>query len=653
LGGLAFFALLPGLSAPLAAALGFLCARRLKRPFLCCCLAIVGSLLWGLGRFYRTPAIFGFDPFLGYFPGTIYDAEIPIPRALYFARAMHVALAAGALAWFLGRRGVGATLLGAAAVLFLFRGRLAMAPDGGDIERALGGVRVTEHFTIVYSPATLPEDELALLARDHEFRYAQLRLALGAEPAGRHITSYLFPSEEEKKTWMGAGHTYIAKPWRREVYLTQDSFPHQVLKHELAHVFAGAFGDPLFHIAMRYWPPRINVGLIEGVAVALDWRGGRELSPAGYARALGELDLRPNLADILGLGFLGQSGPRAYTVAGAFCRYLYLTYGAERLGALYRSAGDFAAIYQKPLPTLEREWEAWLAATPVTPRERELTREAMRQNAIWHRVCAHRLAELRARAADARGRGDVATAEKCLEQVARDDPDEPQNQLAMAELYAQDGRLDAAQAALSRVRAHKNSSHALLAQVEELAGDLDWRAGDSARAKASWQNALALPVDEPTERLLHARLYAASDARLQGPLLRLLLGDGKTGKHDSALDLYLIDRAVAARPDAGLPLYLLGRGLYQRHAFYDALPPLEEARHKGLPDPSFDRECLRVLGLAAYRAGDATRARAAFAELYTRPDAASGTVLEAKDWLDRLRWEAGESLAAREEGARN
>ena len=37
---------------------------------------------------------------------------------------------------------------------------------------------------------------------------------------------------------MGAMRVYIAKPWRREVYLQLADFPHPVFAHELAHVVA-------------------------------------------------------------------------------------------------------------------------------------------------------------------------------------------------------------------------------------------------------------------------------------------------------------------------------------------------------------------------------------------------------------------------------
>ena len=63
------------------------------------------------------------------------------------------------------------------------------------------------------------------------------------------MTAFFFRDAADKKRLMGAGDTYIAKPWRREVYLQVAAYPHPVLGHELAHVIAGAFGQGPFHVA--------------------------------------------------------------------------------------------------------------------------------------------------------------------------------------------------------------------------------------------------------------------------------------------------------------------------------------------------------------------------------------------------------------------
>jgi tetratricopeptide (TPR) repeat protein len=630
--GLGLYLLLPGISALCGVATGFVTKRVLWAWGI-----ILLSILWGVVRFYRAPAIFGYDPYVGYFAGTIYDEDVGLPAAFWWARTMHVALALGAVLWVTERRVAGAVLLLAGVLIFGWRGSLGIAPDATDVARALGGEKKTEHFTIVYARGSDTEKQIDLVARDHEFRYAQLKREIGVEPG--HVTSFIFPSAADKKKWMGAGRTFIAKPWRKEVYLQHEGFPHPVLKHELAHVFAGEFGDGVFHISMKWAPPKINVGLIEGVAVALDWRGGRELSAAGYARALSDLKMSPPLPSVFGVGFLGFSGPRAYSVAGAFCHYLLETYGPDKLRALYKSAGDFAGVYGKTLAELESEWRKALEQVTLTDEERELVREQMHAPGIWHKVCAHTLAALRMKADELRGRGDFADAEKCLDRIAKDDPDEPQNLVAIAELRQAAGDFDGALAMVDRARAHPKASAALQAHLDDLAGDLAWRAGHPDDARKHWQAAAEAPGDEAQKRTLHAKLIATGDARLREPLSRFFLGVPPKWQRDPALDLWFAAQAQQAAPELGLPVYLGGRGLFLRDAFADSLAPLAKARELGLPDAAFVRENLRIAGLAAYRAGDWDRAAKDFTELLAQKDVPEGTRIEAADWLDRLRFE--------------
>src|SRR5690606_36972577 len=107
---------------------------------------------------------------------------------------------------------------------------------------------------------------------------------------------------------------------------------HQVLRHELAHVVAGEFGDPLFGVAARRvlgLPLAFNVGLIEGIAVAADWPDHfvRPLTPHQSVKAMLELGVAPPVEKLLSTGFFQFSAARSYTVAGSFLRFLLETRG--------------------------------------------------------------------------------------------------------------------------------------------------------------------------------------------------------------------------------------------------------------------------------------------------------------------------------------
>src|SRR5690606_14621288 len=114
---------------------------------------------------------------------------------------------------------------------------------------------------------------------------------LGARGPAR-IRAFFFRDEHDKKRLMGAAHTYVAKPWREEVYLQVAPYPHPVLGHELAHVIAGSFGRGPFRIAGAAggWLP--NPGLIEGVAVAASPHDD-DLTDAQWARAMMQIGILP------------------------------------------------------------------------------------------------------------------------------------------------------------------------------------------------------------------------------------------------------------------------------------------------------------------------------------------------------------------------
>ena len=214
----------------------------------------------------RTRPVFAFDPFGGYFPGPIYDEALRPPLRLLLYRVANLVwittaltLAAAALgrgrdprAWRRPQLAIAAALLAASIALFASGGRLGFHVQRSDLARALPGERHTAHFVLHYDPAEgyAPID-LALMLEDLEFRYEQLHQRLGAEPRGP-ITVWEFPNAESKKALVGAGGTLFARPWTREIFVHGDRFPSRPLRHEMAHVFAGAFGDPLFGVSLAW-----------------------------------------------------------------------------------------------------------------------------------------------------------------------------------------------------------------------------------------------------------------------------------------------------------------------------------------------------------------------------------------------------------------
>jgi tetratricopeptide (TPR) repeat protein len=671
--GLAFYALLP-LGTAIYGAVGGVVVGLLfpRRGRLAAFALPVLSVLWSLLRLYRDPAVFAFDPFGGYFPGPIYDEALRPPMRLLWYRLCNLVWAGTALAvvgaFSAGGRSTAAgppqparhppvwswrwvalagALILASVTLFQLRGMLGFHIRHRDLFAALGRRTESAHFVVHSDPAAGTAEDLQLVHRDLEFRYQQLARILGTEP--NRVTVFQFPNSGAKKELVGAGNTLYAKPWKKEIFVQNDRFPASHLRHELAHVFAAGFGDPVFGVsfAWRFWGPfplpRLASGLIEGVAEAADFGDpdGRT-TVHQEARAMVGDGRAPPLASVVGAGFTALAGARAYTLAGSFCHFLLLERGPERLRALYRSAGDFAGVYGEPLEVLEKRWRAFLEKQPLEAAERARAQERFRRPAIFQKVCAR---ELAARVADARGRmysaPDQAIA--LLESACRDDPGEPTFRLDLAETMAVAGRTTDALATAEEVEQVPGMTWPLRARAASLAASIHFHAGRFAPAEEAVRRALERATDEGEERNGNAKLRALADPVARRTLGRVLFGDSATRAPDAAVALYLIDEFAKAFPDEALGPYLLARQLAWRDPrlalplIQRACPEVADPSRKPLP-PLFARECLRMTGETAFRAEDFGRSRVAYQHL--RDGAKNEAERQrAGDFLERITWE--------------
>ena len=268
--GFAFYALLPVGTALFAAPAGVLAGLAFpRRGRLVAYLIPFVSVGWSLWRLYFDPPVFVFDPFGGYFPGPIYDEALRPPERLVHFRLVNlvwIATAIACAAAWLRRRSprrswvlpgvVAVALLGASVGLFRQRGELGFHVDRNRLQEVLERETRSAHFVVHSDPSGdgTPE-ERALVMQDLEFRFDQLVRILGVAPR-LPISVYLFPSAAAKKDLVGAGGTLYAKPWTQEIFIQAERFPARRLRHELAHVFASAFGDPIFGVSLAWVSPR-------------------------------------------------------------------------------------------------------------------------------------------------------------------------------------------------------------------------------------------------------------------------------------------------------------------------------------------------------------------------------------------------------------
>jgi hypothetical protein len=336
-GGVEFFFMGPLFSGALGTLCGLLAERwrpessRARQlawgalPFLFC-------FGWGLLRLYLDPVVFAFDPFWGHFSGPIYDEAVSIGGRYRSFRFYNVAAAICGWTLFtlvIEERGSLRERLrsdprrsGWAAASSFFALSMGLNPSAygfhhtaESISEILVAEHRSEHFVLHYSPSSLTATQIEDIAQEHEFAWARLEKMLGRAPEAP-VDSFLFNNEGQKRGLFGAGNVEVSTPWRGHIYLTYRAYPHPILHHELAHTFAGAFGDELFGLPRRGLV--LNIGLLEGVANALAPRPSDALALHDQAAVLERLGKRPPITDIMGLGFWAHSASRAYTARAPF-----------------------------------------------------------------------------------------------------------------------------------------------------------------------------------------------------------------------------------------------------------------------------------------------------------------------------------------------
>ncbi len=660
--GIACYLAMPVVTAALAGALGH-ALRAAFGPRRLAGVAVVAVplivvVLAALYRFYSEPPVFSYNAILGYFPGNLYDENIELRRALAWSRledtawvvlvialvTLRLDVPSHRLVWRaarpagrrLGALGVALAALIGGGALHHHGGALGYAVNAEDIQEVLDGRLETAHFILHYAHTEAIDADIALVAADHEFRYAEVVAQTQLAPAGK-LRSYIFADRDQKGRWFGARDVEMAKPWRREIYLEHRPFPHGSLRHEIAHAVASSFGDPVFGVATRHGV-FANPGLIEGLAVALDWPGGYDrLTPHEAVRAMQDLGVQPSIGRLLSLQFFSVSSARGYTTAGSFLRFLLDQHGAAKLRALYRSGGDFATAYGAPLATLEAAWRQTIERIELPPGTTEAQRERFRGVSVFARPCPHAIAARRERAARAYATGDRRAAVRLLREVCADAPDEPRHRMELGDMLIGGDAIEHAEAWAiwtQLARDPENVTSTLRVDLlERLARDAAAR-GDRAGVEARIGEAAALPIDANERRQLDAERFALAH---RGPAaMPLYAYFFLPGTLDA---VSLAQWAVISEPTLGFAHYLLGLQRQNLGLWAGAADALDRGLALGLPSALFVRNAARRLAIAAYRTHDRARLDRALAAL-DGPGMTAADRLLADDWRARLAFDA-------------
>lgn len=661
--GTLFVLLGPGIGCLLAGAWSAVAgevAGRRKRPTLMAIplalLAPIACVAASFIRFYTSPMVFAYDPFAGYFSGTLYDTVVEASGLItYRAGSAATLLAAFMLALHLGRneRGrvnvqsigrPGLALVGglAAVVSFLHvtaGPRLGHWHTRASIGEALGGL-VTGERCVVIHPRSMAPEKVQRFARECEAHVVEVEAWMGAKGPPT-ITAYLFASEDQKQQYMGASGTQVAKPWRNEIYLDDDGYPNRSLGHELAHVIAGSFARGPFKIAGSAggWMP--DPGLIEGLAVAASPKDD-DLTTAEWARAMRELKLLPPLERLFGLGFLGETSARAYTASGAFVEWARVRSGPEAIRRWYGGEPLEVALGGS-MGDLEKAWHADLDALSLAEAARVQARAKFDRPAIFARRCPRTVDACKDRArAEARS-GDLAGAKAELARAMELD-DDPALAIELALVDVRAGASGAARDALGAIAKDESKpTHVRIRATEEL-GDLALAEGDVAAAEGHYASIEKDLFDEARLRTLHVKLRGAKDPRFREAVVALLIGRGprQAERAWAAEQLGGLDATI---PDDGLASYLLGRGNFEQGTFEDAAVKLDRALARTIAVPRVRAEAARLRVFVACGLGQLEDGKRALEIYGGEPDVRAARIASLRRFAVRCGIAAPEAVA--------
>jgi hypothetical protein len=577
--------------------------------------------------------IFAYDPFVGFFSGSIYDTVVDLSGLLSYRAGTAATLFAvfvvalhlvhdkrGRLSYqSIGRPGLLMMGIGAAVAsvaITLSGPKLGHYQTRDTIAETLGAVITGDRCEVVY-PRTLPQADAQRFARECEAHVAANEAWLGVSGTPR-ITAFLFNNESQKAALMGAGGTSIAKPWRTEVYVQVLGYPHRVLGHELMHVVAGRAGRGPFRVAGALGGLLPNPGLIEGVAVASNPKED-DLSPAEWARAMKDLGIRPPLSHLFAFGFFGENSATAYTVSGAFVGFIHERFGAEAVRRWY-GGEELPAIVDQSWVDLEAAWHGELDKLVLPKAAQEQAKARFDRPGIFKRKCPRTVDACRERSGELASSGDAKGAIVELERALLLDPESQGIRLDIAELHGPAGDPAKSETELAAIAADEKMQRSVRDKALEELADRELARGDAVSAAAKYDELITRVFDEGHLRTLNVKVYGAKDADAREAISTLLVGRGgrKPDRVQASEMLAVLDQKF---PDNGFFLYLMARYDTEEEDFDTADKHLENALSRRLDVPHVKVEAMRLRVVVACARGDAEVARRVFGDYAKHPDA--------------------------------
>jgi len=579
---------------------------------------VLGSAALRLHDIYSTPVVFAYDAYVGFFSGPIYDTvAYNLQKLLVFRIGTFFSLGAmmalmSLLVFRSSKRQTGSGV----RTLPLTPGRLwalvlalvsAMASVGhaqagkklgftqsADSIRSSLGMKTQAGPCTVYYSTKVKTRVARLLAFECVGHVQQLAEYFEVEPLEK-VAIYLFENSEEKRDYMGAANTYIAKPWRKEIYLQPGGFPHPVLGHELAHIVAGEFGQGPFRISGLLGGLIPDPGRIEGFAEAASPHEHSMGTLHEWTAAMKKLELLPHLDSIFRLNFFVTSAARSYSAAGSFVDFVREKQGATVLKQWYGGA-SLEALTEQSRDELEKSWHQFLDETRVSSSVMSLSKPRFSRPGVFDRRCPHAVARARSGARTACAVQEKKS-QRLRERAVYLDPLQVDLQLQAPVCAFYAGHIEKS-IELSRSELEKKELYSAPARraAQEFLGDTLWRQGNVNKAKAAYKTVLDGTFRRGTLRGLDLKLWGLQQgAQVQEALLNLLLPK-KAGAFSSTLQL---ERWRTQEKHGEVAAYLLARVALRENRPGDEAYYLNSLNAQKLPLKSLRRETLRAKMLLA------------------------------------------------------
>ncbi len=636
-------------------------------------LGIIGlDILLGLYEFVFSPGVYSYGQFWGYFPGPIYDRVV-------FLEARYVVYRLVTLGWVVLLTLVSRTNVPLSAPVSMLVGWLVTVglhiagphwywrASAHTIEKELGATYEGAYCRLVL-PKELSQGIRTLMARDCDFHVARHLSRLNIRHSPR-ITAYYFRTRAEKKLLMGAADTYLAKPWRNEVYLNVQMWPHPVISHELAHVVLGVDHPNLLQVPGRLEGAVPSIGIIEGAAVALAWEVVQDQTIHQWAKAVRELPDAPSSEQLHSLRFLMSPSAKAYVLTGSFMKYLLDAHGGDAFLRLYRS-GDFSAAYRTSFNRLATEWLTFLKSVAIDDHTRTLAKLRFETLSLFDLRCGRYSAKRLDRVRYLLRGENFEIADRVCAQLSAKVPEESWAHVLRINIASRAARPHAAEHLLRNLPDETHILSAWRSLAAEWVGDAYWRSGDL-REALRWYKRLDLnALDHEHATLLRIKMYGVQKPGAQAyALAKLMLVPVERGaiprnrpvlnnkpstpppistwagvNQDKKTDSDVASVMLSASGDANdltpeqrsylsVARYLLGSRYLLRQDFFRARRYFESAMAHLPAIEGLDREFRQSYAISLAATGALKQSESIWKQL---PVTSEGQKTEQQEWLDRL-----------------